>query len=316
MLVGVDGGWTKTALALCDANGRLLARTRGPGTAIVGLPTHRFFDVVEPLLDELCRLAGIRRHEIQQIALGLSGVDFDDEQPRQHAAIAGALKFDPARLVLVNDGIAALCGASSAARLVVVQHGSGITLAWRAQAGQEQVFDSLDVGAVFDLRREATIRVARMIDGRAQPAALLDRVLQHCGVPARRFAEWVFRDGEARSRQAQLAAVVFDAWRSGEAVAGELVRMAADDYVLAVRAMGVRLGAAPFHAAFSGGVINQGGEEFQRLLSDRLAGACPQAVRTDVALPPEAGALLIAGRRAGAAAEQLFERLHAGWECA
>ncbi|MBB6095440.1 N-acetylglucosamine kinase-like BadF-type ATPase [Povalibacter uvarum] len=314
MLLGFDGGWNKSALALCSLEGRLLARLRGPGTAIVGLPTERFFTVAESMVQEICRLAGIQQTQISHLALGLSGVDFDDERKAQHHCIADGLRLDPAHLTLVNDGVAALCGASKAERLVIVQHGSGITLSWRAKPGEEQVFDSLDVANVFDIRREVTIQIARMIDGRAEPTRLLGQVLRHCDVPPEQFAEWMFRDPIARLRQTLLETVVFKAWREGESVATDLVQRAAADYVLAARAMGARMPrGAGFVAAFGGGVITQGGADFQQLLSRRLGEACPEATLTSVQLPPEAGALVLAGRRSGIDASMLFDRLLEQW---
>lgn len=314
MLLGFDGGWNKSALALCSPEGRLLARLRGPGTAIVGLPAERFFTVAESMLQEICRLAGIQRTQISHLALGLSGVDFEDERTAQHQCIADGLKLDSSRLTLVNDGIAALCGASRAERLAIVQHGSGITLSWRARQGEERVFDSLDVASVFDIRREVTIQVVRMIDGRAEPTRLLGQVLQHCDVSAEQFAEWMFRDPVTRLRQTLLETVVFKAWREGEPVATDLVQRAAADYVLATRAMGARMPqGSEFLAAFGGGVIAQGGSDFQQLLGRRLAEACPGAALTSVQLPPEAGALVLAGRRTGLDATGLFDRLLEQW---
>lgn len=314
MLVGFDGGWTKTALALCSADGQLLARVRGPGTAVVGLPAVTFFDVADALLARLCETAGVRRSRIAHVVMGLSGVDFEDERIAQHAAISHGLGLESSQLSLVNDGVAALCGASRADRALIVQHGSGITLAWRKASGEERIYDSLDVGSVFDIRREAVIRVARMIDGRAEPTSLMERLLQHCEVPAHQFVEWVWREPEAKVRQATAAAVVFDAWRAGDSAAADLVQRAAADYVLAAAAMGDRLGQdQAFDVAFGGGVIAQGGVELQHMLSQMLASRCPLARWTPVALPPEAGALVLAAHRTGFDSRRSFDRLAEQW---
>lgn len=309
--VGFDGGWTKTALALCDSDGRLLADLRGPGTAVFGPPTDQFFAVADALLVELCATAGIARSDIEHAVIGLSGVDFADELPAQHDAIADGLAIEASRLTLVNDGVAAIWGASTETRVTLVQHGSGITMACRKALGDEQVFDSIDIGAVFDIRREAVICVARMIDGRREPTGLVDRVLESCGVQAEQFAEWVARRPEAKPRIALLADVVFDAWRTGDPAAVDLVHRAAADYVLATRAMAART-IAPgqdLAAAFGGGVIAAGGEELQQLLAVLLADACPQARLVPVALPPAMGALVLAGHRTGLAPPDLFDRL-------
>ncbi|HVK79094.1 MAG TPA: BadF/BadG/BcrA/BcrD ATPase family protein, partial [Verrucomicrobiae bacterium] len=244
-LVGLDCGGAKTAAAVCDAAGRIIARARGPGSAIVGLPGESFFGVIEPLLEEVLKAAGVALNDVTRVGMGLSGVDFADETRVQADYIGGRLGLRD-RLVLVNDGLIALWGASAGDRVVLVQHGSGVTTAYRDGLGHEAIFDSLDVAHVFDLRRAAVSRTARMIDGREPATSLKERVLAHCDVAAVDFAEWYFRDPLARPRCSALAAVVFEAWRQDDAVAIELVEAAANDYVLTAQTMGQRLGDGAF----------------------------------------------------------------------
>lgn len=309
-LIGLDGGGAKTAAALCDGEGRVLARARGPGSAIVGLPGADFFAIVEPIVADLIRAAGVGLDRVDHMAMGLSGVDYPDETLVQHRLIAARLGLGE-RLVLVNDGLVALWGAAAAERLTLVQHGSGVTTAYRPRHGSEAIYDSLDVAAVYDLRRAAVAQTARMIDGRAAPTALRERVLAHCGVPASGFVEWCMRGEGARERRAALASVVFEAWSEGDPAAADMVRRAADDYVLTTAVMGRILGEGDFQAAFSGGVIAQGGAAFQALIEDGLRHACPQARRVDPLLAPELGALLLAGWRAGLQPHALLARLAA-----
>jgi N-acetylglucosamine kinase-like BadF-type ATPase len=307
--VGFDGGLTKTALALCDTDGRLLGRLRGPGTAVIGTPTEQFFATAGDLLDGLCRQAGVTRSAIAHAVVGLSGIDFNDEVAAQHRAIAEGLGFDAGSLTLVNDGVVAIWGATNVERAAIVQHGSGITMAYRTALGRETVFDSIDVAAAFDLRREVVARVARMIDGRSQATGLMDRVLDSCGVAADEFVEWIARRPEARQCVSLLATTVFDAWRAGDAAAAELVQRAIDDYVIAIGAMAARMGESPLAAVFGGGVIHAGGAELQQHLATRLAEAVPHAHLVPVALSPELGALVLAGHRSHLDARALFERL-------
>lgn len=308
MVVGFDGGGAKSAAVLCDVEGRVLARARGGGSAIVGLPDARFFAVLDPLLDELSRAAGVALHGIDRMVMGLSGVDFADEGREQGRAIASHLGLGE-RLTLVNDGLVALWGVSPSPRLTLLQHGTGVTTAYRSALGYEAIYDSLDVGDVFDLRRAAVSATARMIDGRAEPSALMEGVLAHCGVAAADFAEWCMRDPVFRSRRATLAGVVFAAWRAGDPLAAAMVARAADDYVLATQAMATRLGPGPFLACFAGGVIQQGGAAFQARVEAELAEACPEATRCDAALAPEDGAALMGAHQCGQDVRQLFDRL-------
>lgn len=307
-LVGLDCGGAKTAGVVCDGAGKIVARARGPGSAIVGLPGESFFAVVAPVLKDLFEAAGLAQGDVKRFAIGLSGVDFVDEAAAQAEHIAGRLGLGD-RLVLVNDGLIALWGASASARVVLVQHGSGITTAYRRAVGDEEIFDSLDVAHVFDLRRAAVARTARMIDGREPVTSLKERVLAHCGVDEGHFAEWFFRDPQARPRCATLAAVVFDAWRNEDPVATELVEAAANDYVLTAQTMGRKLSAGAFDACFAGGVILQGGEPFRTLLTRKMKRAAPQAHCIEAALPPELGAVVLARWSAAGEARALHDQL-------
>jgi len=308
LLVGFDGGGAKTAAALCDGDGRVLARAMGPGSAIVGLPGDDFYATLDALLSELLTQAGATAAQVDRVALGLSGVDFADETVVQRRLIAERFGLGE-RLVLVNDGLVALWALSPADRVALFQHGTGVTTAYRAKVGEERIFDSLDIAEVFDLRRAAISVTARMIDGRADPAPLGERVLAHCGVAAPGFAEWCMRSPDFRARRNSLAEVVFAAWRAGDAAADAIVRQAAQDYALTVAAIGRRLGEAPFEVSLSGGVIKQGGPTFQVLLEGLLGDLCPAARRIDPALSPELGALVLAAWDLGREPRGVFEQL-------
>ena len=314
IFIGLDSGGAKTAGVLCEADGRVLARARDVGAAIVGMPDHQFYDVVGSMIAELCGHAGVPQAAVSHLAIGLSGVDYPDEQAQQHQLITERLGLDD-RLTLVNDGVVALWGASPAQRLALVQHGSGVTSAYRDTYGAEVIYDSVDVAEVFDLRRAAIALTARMIDGRAASTGLRDRVLYHCGVDAADFASWFFREPAAKALRASVAPVVFDAWRDGDVAATWIVDQAAADYVLTAQAMTAGM-TEEVEIAFGGGVITQGGAALQDLLRNRLAAACPHAVQIPVALPPEDGAAVLAGFRMGLPPRPLFETLAQALETA
>lgn len=308
LLIGLDSGGAKTAAVLCDGEGRVLARARDAGAAIVGQPDARFYEVVGGVLARLCGEAGVDLADVERVAIGLSGVDYPDEQAQQHAQIAQRFGLE-GRLDLVNDGLVALWGVSASRRAALMQHGSGITTAYRDDYGREAIYDSLDIAEVYDIRRAAFARTARMIDGRAAPTSLCDRVLAHCGVAAADFAEWAFRHPRAAgAKRFAVAGVVFEAWNDGDAAAAEMIQSAAADYVLAMRAMAGRI-EGTFEAAFGGGVIAQGGAAFQAVIGDQLAQAVPDARLTPIELAPEFGAALLAGHGCGLDPEGLFANL-------
>jgi N-acetylglucosamine kinase-like BadF-type ATPase len=298
-LIGIDGGWSKTNGILCDGDGRILAAARTRGSAIAGKPRPQSLMALDGLIARLCADAGVSRRAIGRIGLGLNGIDFADETADQQAMLSKALKIPAGRLDLVNDGIAALWGASFSPRAALVQHGSGVTMVWRARPGDETVFDHLDIAGLYDMRRDGFARTARMLDGRLPRTALADRILAHCGIAANQFVEWAYRNPAAADLRFTIPPLIFAAWREGDATAAAMVEEAANDYVKAMEAIARHLGEGPFEAAFGGGVILEGGAQFRDVLREKLTRACPQARFTTPALPAEYGAALLAAHCMG-----------------
>jgi N-acetylglucosamine kinase-like BadF-type ATPase len=311
-VVGIDGGASKTGALIASSDGIVVARRRAPGSAIVGRPHTAAIAVLDAVLSGLAEDAGVPRSAIERVVLGLSGVDYADEQPVQARDLAAGLGLDPARLVLVNDSIVALAGATSSARSTIVQHGTEVTLAYRAAPGAEQVFDSLGVADCFDLRHRAAPLVARMIDGRAPATPLRDAVLTHCGTTAERFGEWVLRSQDAAGRILTLAPVVFGCWAAGDPAAAFLVDQAVEDYVAAAAAMVRRLGPGPVTACFGGGTLSAGGPALLDAIAAALGQICPEAEIAVPAHAPEAGAALLALHGLDLPTDALLRRLDGG----
>ena len=310
IFIGIDGGWSKTEAAVIDESGAVLAFTRGPGSAIMGIPSK---DAVGSLLrnaTEALRQGGIRLTDTAMWGVALNGVDFTDEFDQQHLALSEGLGIPPERLKLTNDAIAALWGATNARAAAVIQHGSGFTAAFRRGPGSEQLFDHLNVGGIFDVRREVVRAVARMIDGRLQATALMDVVLKHYGIEDPEvYAENVFRGRINLQLLMSTPPLIFEAWRQGDSTAAMLVQEAADDYVIAAEAMIQRMQADNTVVCFGGGVIGQGGVALQALLAEKLLAVCPSAGVEPPRLPPALGATLMAAYAYGLDSSVLFDAL-------
>ncbi|MCE5277348.1 MAG: BadF/BadG/BcrA/BcrD ATPase family protein [Planctomycetaceae bacterium] len=311
--IGIDGGASKTAGVAVDEQGQVLAAEKTEGSAIFAEPAPQPLRVLKGLVKSLRTAAGVKSEDLT-IGLGLNGVDFDDEIPMQHAAIAEALGVDKSRLILVNDGIVALWGASSARGAALWQHGSSFTSAYRSDYGHETLFDSLDVGKCYDIRVQTVALVARMIDGRAKPSALRDTILQHLGLTPRQYAAAVWRRHADATRMFTLAKVVFDAFEAGEPSAAKLVAAAIDDYAIAASAMIAQTGRNDAEVAFGGGVIAQAGATFWQRLTQRVHQHKPAASVIRAQLPPECGAAVMAAFAAGIDPKAFFMHLLQSWK--
>jgi N-acetylglucosamine kinase-like BadF-type ATPase len=300
VFIGIDGGGSKTAGAIADVSGRLRGSCLGGRSAIVGDPLPESLDVLKGAVDSLLDRAKASLDDVACCGIGLNGIDFEDERPRQHAAIAGALGIAPERMILVNDGIAALWGATPAPAAGLLQHGSGFTSAFRAQFGGETLFDHLNVGRTFDLRHELLSLVARMIDGRIAPTPLKEAVLAHLEVADEgEYAEAVYRGRLSPAKRLTTPPLIYSAWEQGDAGAAVLVERAADDYALAAAGMVRRIGQPAAEVAFGGGVIDQAPAAFWDLLAARVRRLCPEAATVRPRLSPAVGAVIMAAHACG-----------------
>jgi N-acetylglucosamine kinase-like BadF-type ATPase len=307
--VGIDGGASKTAGVLCDSEGQVLARCR-KGGCVVSAPTSAdSLTVLNNVVDELLTQCPGGPSADWYCGLGVSGIDFADQIPGQVQAIRQAMPQAQGRLTIVNDGIAALWGASPAARAGIIQHGTGLTSALRRELGGEQLYDCLDTSGLCDLRQEAVRVVSRMIDGRCPPSPMMDHLLRHWQVEhAEQFSEMVFRRMIPWQRLWSSAPTVFQCWLAGDVAADRLVRRAAADYAKMAHAISARIGGEA-ELALGGGVLQQAPPRFWHLLEAELRRFATGSTLRRPALAPEEGAAVMACHYAGADARKLFAGL-------
>ena len=310
LFIGMDGGMSKTEAAVVDENGAVLAFARGPGSAIMGIPSKSACGSLLKNAVEACRQAGVSIADAVRWGIGLSGIDFPDEFERQHAAVAEGLGIPPERLKLANDAIAALWGATKAGAAAIIQHGTAFTAAFRHEPGNETLFDHLDVGGMFDIRQELVKAVGRMLDGRLPKTWFTDAALKHYGIEnPDAFAAIAFKRRINLHLVLSTPPLIFEAWRQHDPTASLLVERAADDYVAAARAMIERTRADDATVCFGGGLIAEGGEALQALLADKLRTICPGAMVEAPRLKPALGAALMAAHAHGLDASVLFDAL-------
>jgi len=311
LLLGIDGGASKTTGVLIDPEGRVLARARLGGSAVVGKPNPRCCAVLASLMDALCTDSGITHGQVWHCGLGLNGVDFEDEFAEQHADISQALGLPPERITLVNDGIVALWAATAAPAATMLQHGSGFTAAYRSRIGAEQCFDHLGVTRVFDMREGLMVLLARMITGQMEATPLKEKALAFLGIAEDRYAEAVFRHTVPRELRMGSLPLIYSSWVGGDAAAATLVEAAIADYAQATRAMVRKTGADSPEAIFGGGVINCAPPVFWHSLTERLQETHPGIAAKRPEMEPEFGAAVMAGHRVGVEPEALFGKVRA-----
>ncbi len=309
-MLGIDCGATKCAGVLCDSTGRIFAWRRAGGCYIQQTLSPAARAELFGLVRDLCAQASISHAAVRYCAIGMNGVDFKEELKTQLAEVAKAVNLPIGRLGLVNDGIVALWGLTSASASAILQHGTGVTAAWRRRPGGETLFDHLNAGKLFDMRYAVLAMVARMIDGRKESTPLKDRLLSHVGIAdERKFSEAVWRGRIPRDKLRGTPVPIFQAWQEGDPAAEQLVRSAIEDYALTAYAMGVKTRSKSLHIGFGGGVIRQAPPRFWNLMRERVQSFMPGAVVAPPELQPELGAAVMAAFRLGRRPGAFFRKL-------
>ncbi|MEU6323186.1 BadF/BadG/BcrA/BcrD ATPase family protein [Streptomyces sp. NPDC047009] len=227
LVLAVDGGNSKTDVALVDEEGALLSWVRGPGSA---LGPQRTAAVVTRLATSAVHDAGLSRAELAgaHAVCCLAGADL----PGQVEALRTALTDERVwgSVEVCNDAWALLrTGAASAAPAVGVVCGAGLKCVARADDRRFEFpglgWQSGDLSGAGDLlAREAVRAAARAEDGRGPATALRQAVCEHLAVASvREIAERLLA-GDLKERQlGVLVPVVLSLAHEGDPVAFTLV---------------------------------------------------------------------------------------------
>ena len=155
VVLAVDGGNSKTDLALLQADGKLLALERGAMSSPQHLGIDGSLEVLEGLLDEAVRNAGLTRNGTVATVtqLLMAGVDFATEEEEFRAAVAGRGWARETRVG--NDTFAVLRAGTERGWGVAVVCGAGINCVGVSPDGRHARFPALGAitGDVVTVRK-------------------------------------------------------------------------------------------------------------------------------------------------------------------
>ena len=132
-VIAVDGGNSKTDLAIVDIDGTVLAAVRGPGSSPHHLGIAGAVERIGALYDQA--LAAARRRERCEVGVFmLAGVDLNGEEEELHIALSKQPWVD--RALVRNDTFAVLRSGTDASAGVAVVCGAGINCVGVATDGR------------------------------------------------------------------------------------------------------------------------------------------------------------------------------------
>jgi N-acetylglucosamine kinase-like BadF-type ATPase len=293
VVLGVDGGGSKTHAAICDETGALLGwGTAGPSNwETVGL--RGAADSIGDAIDRALAGTDVRRGDLATAVFGLAGVDWPSDVTRLDAAFASlGLGAKPE---LLNDSFIALRAGVTAPWGVVVIAGTGTVAAGRSRDGRTWRTLGLgrvlgDEGSASDVSEAALRAVARAYTGRG-PATSLSEGLCHLrgASSVAQLLEEYSRGGEPEINAAPL--VLVHAGR-GDAVAAAIVEWAGAELGAAAATVARNLDMLdePFELVLAGGLFHGASDPLEKAISRQV----PTALLTRLEAPPVTGALLTA----------------------
>jgi len=293
VVLGVDGGGTKTHAVLADETGRVLgAGSSGPSNwEMVGL--RGAGDAIGDALDRALAESGVERGAIEAATFGLAGVDWPSDVPRVESALEALNMRMPQQVV--NDSFIALRAGTREPWGAVVIAGTGTVAAGRNREGDS--FRTLglgrnlgDVGSASDVSEEAMRAVALAYVGRGRETSLSEQLCGLTGTEtvAQMLEEWS-RGGE---QQMNAAPLVLSCAQAGDQVAQAIVEWAGNELGSAVGAVVRRLEMEdePYELVLAGGLFRGKSE----LLEETISRCVPSAHLVRLRSEPVVGAVLMA----------------------
>jgi N-acetylglucosamine kinase-like BadF-type ATPase len=303
--LGVDGGGSKTAFALIDDTGHVLARATAPSSYYFS----DGFDVVERVLaqgiTDICAQTGIETSGIDAAFFGLPGYGEASGDVEQLDAVPGrVLGHD--RYGCNNDMVCGWAGSLAGEDGINVISGTGsMTYGERLGTGHRvggwgELFG--DEGSAYWIAAQGLNAFSRMSDGRLARGplyALMKERLQvssDLDVVSLVIEKW----GGNRGSIAALATTVCEAARQEDQVSADILAGAADELATLVETTRVLVGFGeedPVPVSYSGGMFSDDG--FLALFRAALARL---PAKYDLQLPlldPAVGAALYAAKRSG-----------------
>ncbi len=296
ILVGVDGGGTKTSAIAYTCSGNLIGKgLGGPGN---------FHNVgVEEAVKNIRKaiMSATKGMKPDVAYIGLAGID----SKYDYDIMSEALRNISNSTYVDHDGFVALYAETRGDPGVITIAGTGSVIV--GFNGKERFrYGGLgwliaDEGSAYWIGREALRALGKMLDARIPRTILADKIMSLLGINSLDdLIKWAYHEGHKVKEIASLATAVSEAAKEGDQVAYSILKTAAYELASYSVQMAVKIGVSRIY--LKGGMFNS--ETYYALFKEYLDNNNIKGVISS--RDPEYGALLLAFKYSGCDGETLF----------
>ena len=301
VVIGIDGGATKTVATVVAGNGSVLSvGTAGGANPLVW--GDAAFDNIRSACDAALTIAQTDWEEVAFAFIGMAGAD-EPNSPSHKFALSQLQHRLPVPFALDNDGIVAHAGALAGKEGIVVVAGTGAITIGIADNQRVRV-DGMghwfgDEGSATWIALQGLRAAARAQDGRGEPTRLAEVLPKTLMVNSLRDVASLLVSGDLTKFDLALAAVsVAKVAEEGDSVAQKILRDAVSHLAESAFAAARRLGHFDLPVSFTGGVFRLT-PNMPELFREALSRQLPNAQVQEPQLPPHLGAALLAAKQIG-----------------
>jgi N-acetylglucosamine kinase-like BadF-type ATPase len=299
VVVGIDGGGTKTRALLVGFDGTILAEVSGGASNVQKKGVAGAAEVIFDLVGKCIEKAGSSHQAIAHLVVGVAGAGRPSTRSELTSAISSLAQKNKTpftQITVETDARIALEAAFPGKPVIALIAGTGSIALYRADDGQIHRaggWGSLigDEGSGYAIARDACAAVMKEYDGRSEKTLLTQKMKDHFGVTDPE--DLIPKLHSEKTELAPFVQKVFEAVTERDRVARQILIKAATDLVECVRVL--TLAHPPKHllpVCLMGGLLEHD-NEYSKLVREKLTATLPQIIVQKPKFPAAFGAAII-----------------------
>ena len=298
-LIGMDGGGTKTKCVLTDIDLNPICETIGGASNFLVIGSEKVSEIILNLINDCTTSQKITLNEVEAIVLGTTGGGRKNDAEVLENQI---LKDASLKSITINkfrvesDARIALEGAFSGKPGSILIAGTGSIMFGKDEAGEIHRVGGFgrfigDEGSGYRIGGKGLNAVARYLDGRAKSTKIADLLEQEFTISTSdQLITEVYRNN---FNIAAVAPLVFDAAESGDKIAQRILEDEADELLLHISAMKIKLNVEILKVSLIGSLLTTA-NYFSYLFNEKVIRRFNDVQIKEAEHSPEFGAALMA----------------------